>query len=77
MINNLWGNLFEPQRQKTYLLTCAHSEDKPAHLPSLSVCTSAHSDQRLRFPHEETVSLVIQNAPSEDSSQNAWMGACV
>ena len=42
--------LYEPQRKKTYLLTCAPNEDlnQPAH---------ARSDQTLPCGHEETLCL--------------------
>ena len=38
--------LCAPQREKTYLLTCAPNEDE-------SACTSAQSYQSFRCPHEE------------------------
>ena len=66
----MWNEL---QLEKTYLLTYAHKEDfnQPMHPSSLiSLCC----------PHEETVSLAIQNALSEDSDQTAgvcrWSVSC-
>ena len=38
-----------------------------------SACTSAQSDRSRLCPQEETASLAIQNAPSEDSDQTSRM----
>ena len=53
----------EPQREKTYLLTCLPSEDSnhPAYLRNMI---------SLLCPHEKNfASLAIQNTPREDSDQ--------
>ena len=57
--------LNEPQREKTYFLTCSHNEDsnKPVHPRSLSRVFVVHM-KKLAF-------LAIQNTPSEDSGQTA------
>ena len=60
------ATLYESQHEKMYLLICAQRRLN-------SVCASAQSHHNLRCPHEETIALVIQNAPSEDSDQTARM----
>ena len=57
----------EPQRGKTFLLTCVPKKDSnlPMH-PCYMYLISLHCLQETK-----TVSLAMQNAPSEDSDQTA------
>ena len=54
------------KREKKYILTCAPNEVK-------SACALAQSESSLSCPHEESLHLAIQNAPSEDADQTAQM----
>ena len=56
-----------PQREKTYLLTCAPNEDSDQTAHSRSLIS-------LRCPHEESLH---PNAPSEDSDQTARMRSLI
>ena len=58
----------EPQREETYPLDmCAQRKLKTA-------CTSAQTDQCLRYPHEETLHpWLSKNEPCEESDQTARM----
>ena len=61
----VWRCRIEPQREKTYLLTCVPDKDsnQPAHPRSLIVVIVVFM--------KKLASLAIQNAPSEDSDQTA------